>query len=252
MSFAEGVRDHLPEGMHLPDAFAVTFDWLEAQGWGGVFRQADPGAFSSRYLSIYPPEQMDQPGGSYVLFSFEAGPPLHAPPPEAMARISMIAQIAGDGGTLSLWLDDTGKQWFVVFNHGTPHVLTDDPLKVLQFLAMGYPEPGALFDARATPQEEAGGDTLTLPTAFREFLEGQFSVHIPARASDLGIVVPPDEVEDPIRHWLDQVMPEPEIGAIPGMTAENPYIITSELREVLEDEGIAAIREAYEFVIEEE
>ncbi|WP_339987606.1 hypothetical protein [Gymnodinialimonas ulvae] len=238
--------------MTLPEPFTQTFDWLEAQGWGGIFTRLDQEAFSSRYLSIYPPDVRDEYGASFVLFRFEAGPPLHDPPPQAIARITTIAKIAGDGGTLSFWLDDDGKQWITVFNHGIPHVLTDDPIVALQFLAIGYSEPGALTDPNVTPLEAQYGDPITVPKAFQDFISATFGVSIPARASDLGIVIPPESAPDPLRAWLDEVMPEPEIGAIPGMTAENPYIVTPELREILGDAGVAALRRVYEFVIEEE
>ncbi|MBF9042364.1 hypothetical protein HKCCE4037_03435 [Rhodobacterales bacterium HKCCE4037] len=252
MSFAQDLREHLPDGLILPDPIAEAMDWVEAQGWGGVYTHRDPDAFSSRYLSIYPPEVRDQLGASLVVFTYEAGPPLHEPPPEAMNRIATIASIAGDGGTLSLWRDNAGKQWFVVFNHGDPHVLTDDPLVALQFLAIGYSEPAALIDATLTPHEEARDVPIILPDAFRAFVEDRFDVQVPARASDLGITIPPNDARDPIRLWIDQIMPEPEIGSIPGMTAGNPYVITRDLRLALGDEGIAVLREAYEFVIEVE
>ena len=255
MSFAQDVAAALPEGLTLPTAFADTFDWIEAQGWTDLIPNRPADELSSRNLYIYPPEARNDPRASHVVFGFEAGPPVHAPPPEAIARISTIATIAGDGGTLSLWRDDTGKQWITVFNHGYPHVLTDDPVTALSFLAMGYPEPGALLDATQSPADHAlseGYDPPKPPHAFRTFIETHFAVTIPERAADLGITIPADGTPDPLRDWMDRVMPEPEIGEIPGMTAENPYIITRELREILGDEGISALRQAYEFVIEEE
>ncbi|WP_224816769.1 hypothetical protein [Hasllibacter sp. MH4015] len=255
MSFAEDMATHLPDGLTLPTAFVRTFDWLEAQGWHDTVPNGDPQDFGNRMLFIYPQAARNLPSASHVVFRFEAGPPLYQPPPEAMARVATIAKIAGDGGTLSLWLDDDGKQWIVVFNHGIPYVLTDDALIALQFLALGYTEPGAITDPGLTPIEHAlqdFGDPPVPPLEFRAFLTDTFGVTLPDRASALGITIPADIAPDPIRDWIEAVMPEPEIGAIPGMTPENPYVITSELREILGEEGIAILRESYEYVIEEE
>ena len=246
MTYANDVRAHLPEGMHLPDAFAQTFDWLEAQGWSGIFTHADQEAFSSRYLSIYPPDERDEYAASIVLFRFEAGPPLHQTPEDVVARITTIAKIAGDGGTLSLWLDDGGTQRFVVFNHGIPFVLTDDPLVALQFLALGYMEPGALEDPTQTPLENANGDDILPPHAFRTFLSDTFGVTLPERASDLGIVIPPEGAPDPIRDWMAVNAP------VPGETPEHPYIVTREMRDRMAPGAVAYLRKTIKYVIEEE
>lgn len=252
MSFAHDMAAALPDGMHLPDAFARTFDWLEAQGWRGVFTNGSADDFASHFLSIYPPEERDTYGASYVLFSFEAGPPVHAPPPEVTARMATIAKIAGDGGTLSLWLDESDAQQFVVFNHGEPHVLTADPLVALQFLALGYPEPGALENPAQTPLEAAFGDDIFPAHALRTFVEDTFNVTLPERAADLGITIPPGGTSEPVRDWLDATLPPPDLSLVPGMTAENPYIITPELRDILGEDGLADLRSVYKYMIEEE
>lgn len=248
MSFANTIRTALPPALHLPDAIAQTMDWLEAQGHGGTFTHG-----GEPFLGIYPPELRDAPGASFVLFHHEAGPPFHEPPEDVTARIASIAKIAGDGGTLALWVDPTDTQHLVVFSHGIPHVLTSDPLVALQFLAIGYTEPGALTDPSLTADQNAAQDRTEpplLPTAYRTFVEGTFGVTIPPRASDLGIAIPADTAPDPIRDWLDQMMPEPDPATIPGMTAENPYILTRQLREILGDDGVAILRESYPHVIE--
>jgi hypothetical protein len=255
MSFADETRAALPEGLHLPDAFADTFDWLEAQGWRGVFTGRDPGDVTSHYLSIYPPEHRDAPGASHVLFRFEAGPPLHAPPPEALARVATLATIAGDGGTLSLWLDEEGTQRIVVFDHGEPHLLTDDPVSALLFLAIGYPEPAAITDPTLSAPEIAavdGCDPPLLPTAFRAFLTERFGRAIPDTAAALGITIPGPGASDPVRDWLDSTMPEPEVLPMPGDTPDNPFIITRGLREVIGEDAVALLRETFQYVVEEE
>lgn len=255
MSFADNVRARLPDGMHLPDAFAQTFDWAEAQGFALSHTRPRDDPFQQQSLSIYPADIRDTPGASHVVFAFEAGPPLHAPPPEVAARIVTLAQIAGDGGTLSLWLDPSGAQRIVVFDHGIPFVLTDDPVVALQFLAMGYPEPAALADLSLGPADHAaleGHDRPLPPDAFRRFLTTTFGVTIPERASDLGLTRPADTATDPLRDWLDDLMPAPEAGPMPGSSPDNPFIITRELRDVLGEEGVAQMRSAFDYVIEEE
>lgn len=250
MNFAAQIRAALPPALHLPDAFAQTFDCLEAQGHAGTITPT-----GKPFLSIYPEHQRDDPAASFVLFSFEGGPPLHAPPPEVMARVATLGQISGDGGTLSLWLDDDGKQWFVVFNHGEPHVLTDDPLIALQFLAIGYSEPGAITDPTLTATQQAAADMADPPVppeAFRAFLAETFNVTVPDRASDLGITIPADGALDPIRDWLNTMMPEPEALPEPGSSPGYPFIITREFREALGEEGTQAIRDAFEYIVEEE
>ncbi|OAN79036.1 hypothetical protein A8B78_01385 [Jannaschia sp. EhC01] len=252
MSFATDMKAALPEGMHLPDAFARTFDWLEAQGWRDVFARQDADVFANHYLSVYPPEDRDRHGTSYVLFSFEAGPPFHQPPPEVVARVARLGKIAGDGGTLSLWLDDNGSQHFVVFNHGEPQELIDDPVKVLQFLAIGYSEPGAMTDPMQTATEQAAQDMAAppiLPNAFRTFLTETFGVAIPERAADLGITMAPHAT---INAWLDDVMPLTDAPPMPGTTPDNPFIITRALAEAFGEEGVQSMRDTFEYIVEEE
>ena len=251
MTFAEEVAARLPEGMTLPAPFAAVFDWAEAQGQAGVLGHGDPGAFSSRYLSIYPPEAMDEPGASHVLFRLD-GPPFAEPVPEAVReRLVTIADAAGDGGKLGFWLDDAGQQWVVVIDHGWPYVLTDDPLVALTFLAMGYPEPAALPEAGWTAAEAAlrwGADPPLLPDGYRAFLSRRFGVTHPARAADLGIAIPPpDDQTDPARIWLIRVMPQQE-GTV-GQTPETPFIITKQMQAHLDDETIALLRQTYDYVV---
>lgn len=206
MSYATDVARALAPALSLPAPFAAAFDWLEAQGWGGHFPRRDGGDLGARYLSIYPPEARDRPGASHVLFAHEAGPPIHAPPPEARTRIASIARISGDGGTLALWRDDDGAQRIAVFDHGVPFVLTDDPLSALALLAMGYPEPAALGDASLTPVEVAARDGAPAPLppeAFAAALADRFGLTLPDRAADLGLSVPPLDAPDPLRAWLD-------------------------------------------------
>jgi len=256
MSFADDVRGFLPAALTLPDAFAQVFDWAEARGYGGRFPDAEAGDVTAQYLSIYPPDQMNEPGASYVLFRVD-GPPLAEPiADEITTRCATIADAAGDGGKLALWLDDAGQQQFVIFNHGWPYVLTDDPLVALQFLGIGYSEPAALQDPSQTAAEQSETDMAfppILPKDYCAFLLDQFAVVVPKRASDLGISIPlDDDLSDPARIWLEANTPEERPEDIPGMTAENPFIVPKDMIEIFGgEEGIAQLREIYPFVVVE-
>lgn len=252
MSFAEEVAKRLPAGMNLPDAFAAVFDWAEAEGQAGVLTRADPEAFESRYLTIYPLEAMDEPGASYVLFRLD-GPPYPEPIPEGVtARLVTIADAAGDGGKMGFWLDDAGKQWVVNIDHGTPYLLTDDPLAALQFLALGYPEPAALPDASLTAAQAAiewGGEPPLIPDGYRAFLTDTFGLRIPATAADLGIIIPaPDDTTDPVRAWLSAAMPVPD-GPVFGQSPERPLVITRDMQAYLDADAIRALQDTFDYVI---
>lgn len=205
MTFSEHMCGALPKALDLPKAFADAFNWAEERSQKGTFPNGAP------YLSIYPLDQMSEPGASYVLFHFD-GPPLAEPiPNEILQRYATVATAAGDGGTLGLWRDDDGKQQIVIFDHGWPYVLTDDPIKALQFLAIGYPEPAALPNASFTLDEavaDFGADPPIIPEGYQRFVAETLGVPIPRRASDLGLAVPPfDDMTDPMRQWMRRVLP---------------------------------------------
>lgn len=204
MSFADDVRAKLPKALHLPEPFAAVFDWAEARNQVAKFNNAS----GRSYLSIYPIDQLNADGASYLIFHAE-GPPLAEPiPQDITARYASIATAAGDGGKMGFWLDDNGMQQVVIFNQGWPHVLTSDPLVALQFLAVGYPEPAAITDANLTAAETAkaeGYDTPLLADDYRAFLRDSFGVILPDTAAELGIVVPDDDdMSDPMRQWIDK------------------------------------------------
>ncbi len=251
LSFADEVRARLPAALHLPDAFAAVFDWAEAQGQRDVFRRGDSADFGSHYLSIYPLDQMEAAGASYVIFNFEAGPPIHAPSEAMLARIATVAKIAGDGGRLGFWCDDDGMQWVVVFNHGIPYVLTADPVVAVQFLGLGYPEPACLEDPTVSPEEEMaypGAPPLVVPQGYRDFLTARFGRPLPRTAADLGLRIPASGDPDPLRDWIEAETPASDPSTVPGLTAENPFVVSADLAAKLGPEGLAAMRSAYPFV----
>ena len=250
MTFADDYRAALPGGLHLPDAFAAVFDWAEAQGQHGRFSHGDPATFSNRFLSIYPQEVQNEPGASHVLFRFDTAP-VHQPPAEVHDRYATVARAAGDGGTMGFWRDDDGRQRIVIFDHGTPYVLTDDPLVALRFLAIGYPEPAALPDAGLTAAQAAaawGADEPILPDGFRDLLQAEFGVTVPARAADLGIVIPaPDDMSDPMRRWLADLMPADD-AVQRGLSEDSPLIIDAGTAAIIGPDGIARLRETFPFI----
>lgn len=256
MSFAEDVRAFLPPGLTLPDEFVAVFDWAEARGQLGRFTHSKADDITAHYLSIYPLEQMNELGASYVLFGVDT-PPLAAPiPDEISSRCVSIADAAGDGGKLALWLDPADILQFVIFDHGWPYTLTDDPLVALQFLAIGYSEPASLFDPTQTAAEQRKTDyaePAIMPLDYIAFLEATFGLTVPDRASDLGIVIPlDDDLSDPVRIWLEAHTPEEPPEDIPGMTAQNPLVISKEFADMLDADTLATLQNSVPFVVIEE
>lgn len=249
MSFADHIRDRLPDGLTLPIAFGAVFDWAEQRGHLGAYPNGDP------YLSIYPTEQMNAAGASHVLFRFDTAP-LPEPIPQVVHdRYATVASIAGDGGVMGLWLDDSSKQQIVVFDHGSPFVLTDRPIVALQFLGLGYSEPAALSDFRATPQMAAERDMAEpplLPTDYRTYLSETFKVTWPRNAADLGLKRPSDdEMGDPARLWFAQNIPDTAAIA-PAFTTDDPFVVTKDMQTYLNEEGLRILKETYGHVILEQ
>ncbi|QUJ76083.1 hypothetical protein KDD17_14320 [Sulfitobacter albidus] len=220
--FADALTSMLHPGMALPPALIQTFDWIEAQGW--TISRGD--APQDQGLHIYPPELVVDPATSHAAFG---GSPYgfsdhwETPDPAVDARVADIAETAGDGGRAALWLDDTGKQWFVHLGHDTLGTITDDPVVFLHFLAMGYPEPGALSRTDITPLQAAqdyhGTDDLPpedqpiAPQALQAFLAENFPRPAAQTARDLGIAdfsaYDDADSTDPFVRWVAEVTPPP-------------------------------------------
>lgn|GEM_PF-1096866 len=225
-TFARNLASLMPDGISLPPQLIETFDWLEDQG-GLVVHGS--GAPEDHALMLYPKELKNHPFKCHFAF---VGTALtytdHWPTPDPVidARIAEIAETSGDGGRLAIWLDDEGKQQFVHIGHETLGVITDDPLVLLQFIAMGYPEPGFLPQTDMTPMEcylaDQGvarledltpEDRPVMPTAFQAFLNQRFNLAIPATACDLGITDFPEyhdtDTSDPFARWIASATPAP-------------------------------------------
>jgi hypothetical protein len=225
-TFANNLAALMPEGITLPPELTQTFDWLEDQG-GLVVRRA--GAPEDHTLMIYPPELHNHPAASHFGFVGTALPYTSnwtTPDPSVDARIAEIGETSGDGGRLAIWLDDAGKQHFVHIGHDTLGVITDDPAVLLQFLAMGYPEPGYLPQTDRLPlacylsnvgvdriEDLPEQDRPVPPVAFQTFLKHRFNLDIPATAQDLGITPFPEyhdsDTDDPFARWIAANTPEP-------------------------------------------
>lgn len=223
--FAQNLTSLMPDGITLPPELIETFDWMEDQGWHHI---RDTGAPEDHWLSFYPAEHLNNPVASYVTFGGSTLPftgHWSAPDPNVDARIAEIAETSGDGGRVAIWLDEAGKQHFVHIGHDTLGVITDDPLILLQFLAMGYPEAGALDDTALTPlqatldyhgvsnvSEFADDEQPVVPTALQGFLKDRFDLDMPATAHDLGITNFPEyqtDTSDPFATWVNAATPEP-------------------------------------------
>lgn len=223
--FAQNLARLMPDWVTLPPALITTFDWLEDQGG---LRIRGAGAPHEHSLSIYPPELQNHPNASHVAFAAaEQGYTAHweVPDPQIDTRIAQIATTSGDGGRVAIWRDDGGTQHFVHIGHDTLGILTDDPLVLLQFLAMGYPEPGALPLTGLTPSQaflDAHGvarlsdlpaqDHPVPPTALQGFLKREFGLDMPRSARDIGIAdfaqYHDDTTSDPFALWLGHVTPD--------------------------------------------
>ena len=227
-TFVDTLTKLLPNEMTLAPELSRTFDWLESQGWMSVSDTKDRGLIHT--LGIYPPEMGDENRASYAGFgnsklryTFNWS----TPDPTVDARIGEIAFTSSDGARVAIWMDDAGAQWFVHLGHDTIGIISQDPIVLLQFLAIGYLEPGNVENTSHTAEQDAlayhgfadasefsedEGPPIP-PDAFRAYVTSQFGVSIPTRASDLGIR---DFVEygttdskDPFVNWLNAVTPPP-------------------------------------------
>lgn len=215
-----------PDWVTLAPELIETFDWLEDQGWLNI---RDAGRPEDHWLAIYPPELVDHYGASHVTFGgTNAKYTGHWSTPETDVddRIFEIATTAGDGGRAAIWRDGDGKQKFIHMGHDTTGIISDDPLVFLQFLAMGYIEPGSLERTDLTPlegffeyhgvdsmEDVAPEERLIAPTAFQAFLKARFSLDMPDTARAIGIndfhYYQDPDTSDPFNRWLTSVTPPP-------------------------------------------
>lgn len=222
-TFAQNLTALMPAGITIPPELIETFDWMEDQGWNHI---RNDGAPKDHWLSFYPEKFLGHPTVSHVTFGGTALPYTghwSTPDTKVDARIAEIGETSGDGGRVAIWLDEAGKQQFVHIGHDSIGIITDDPLVLLQFLAMGYPEPGYLPKTNITPtqatldyhgvtnlSEFAPDEQPIVPTALQGFLKQRFDLDMPATARDLGVTdfseYDDSQTSDPFARWLNSVM----------------------------------------------
>lgn len=224
--FTQTLVSLLPAGITLPPELTMTFDWIEDQGWLKIRGDGRPEDHS---LLIYPPAHQNHPVASHVAFGNTALPYTghwSTSDPEVDSRIFEFGETCGDGGRVAIWLDDSGKQQFVHISHDSLGIISDDPLALLQFLAMGYPEPGHLPRTDITPVQAYldyhGVESLdsfgpdkqpVFPTELQGFLKQRFGLEMPATAREIGIMDFPayhaPETIDPFARWITDSTLEP-------------------------------------------
>ncbi len=225
-TFAQNLAKLAPDWVTLPPQLVETFDWLEDQGWHYIRAAAQP---EDHYLLIYPPEHQNHPVTSHVGFGGTTLPYTDhwpTPDPDIDNRIFEFGETSGDGGRVAIWRDDDDNQQFVHIGHDNLGIITDDPLVLLQFLAMGYPEPGFLQQTTVTPiqayldyhgveqlSDFHPDDTPILPTALQGFLKERFALDLPATGHDIGIINFPayddPDTTDAFARWITASTPAP-------------------------------------------
>ncbi|EFL89899.1 hypothetical protein [Ahrensia sp. R2A130] len=240
--FAKRLQSKLPAGMTLPEEFIRTFDWMEEQGHAGLITGTSGDKAEDHILALYPFDQIDDPGASHAFFRYNELPfsfGWSEAVAEADRRVFEFVTTGGDGSRAALWLDDEGHQRIVHIGSGSGSVwagiISDDPLVLLQLLAIGYNEPCSdelheksaseatyeylgVADAKELNELRAESDEPDFdyplskpPLAFRKFLESEFGVTVPERASDIISQPVPkwgETSKDPFLDWVERVNPE--------------------------------------------
>ena len=260
--FVEMLIESFPENAILPESLERTFNWMEAQGW---FDLLDDGENSEDYrLRIYPSALRE---GSQDLSQVTFRPETFAlsknwdhPDPLIDARVISLASTSKDGGRAVIWIDEDGAQWFVHLGKDTHGIISDDPFVFLQFLAMGYLEPGRLKRTNITPLQEAADyhgidsvddfndqedDDITptlAPEALQSYLTSEFDLTLPETAHSLGILDFAEygaaESADPFVKWLADVSPAAPKEELAQITEEANRTRSIDLSEVDKPHGI--------------
>lgn len=211
--FADYVRASLPDAMALPAEFVAALDWMDDNDCV----HASPTSEGRRYATLYPGRT---PGQGMSCVS------IHAVDPEdavywmgkgvaGAERLAPFIRTGYDGSYAALWRDPQDKLRFVHLGSGSGStwagVITDDPVTMLRFLAIGYPEPCWPAMLELTPLEAYEEDDFsdeapfTPPTQFQQWVSRTFNVAIPAHAHDLVPTTPDMDAAnptDPFLLWL--------------------------------------------------
>ncbi len=211
LGFAEEVDASFPPGLSLPAAFRQALAWLEANGCVRTYNRRE-----GRYASLYP----DPDEAAASCLAINPVDPGHAAAwigqgvPGA-ERLALFIRTGGDGSYAALWLAPDGTPRFVHMGSGSGStwagVITDDPVEMLRFLAIGYSEACWPEQFEETPLQacttSAFGDAaaFTPPRQFQEWLSATFGVTIPTRASEIISHAPDmddDAGDDAFLTWL--------------------------------------------------
>lgn len=211
--FSDYIGASLPEGLNLPAAFVAALDWMEENGCVRSFADDD----ERRYATLYP----GQPSGRGMsCVSIRAVDPEDAiywmgKDVPGSKRLAPFIRTGFDGSSAALWLDPNDRLRFVHLGSGSGSswagVITDDPIEMLRFLGMGYPEPCWPQYFGLTPEEAYDADDFsdeapfTPPRQFQQWLSSAFGATIPSHASEVIHTTPNMDAvgpTDPFLLWL--------------------------------------------------
>lgn len=197
MSFAADVAASFPRKVRLPDEFRRVLGWMEANGYVNRYRSRD-----DRYASLFPADLEPKSRSSIAITAVDPNRTRYWSGIDVAAseRVAPFIRTGGDGSYAALWLDDDGLQRFVHMGSGSGSVmmcvLANTPVDMLRLMAIGYDELCWPENFGMTPAEIAGEDLpfccdgdevpdFLPPRAFRAFVETEFGVTVPERASDI-------------------------------------------------------------------
>ncbi|WP_420136404.1 hypothetical protein [Sphingomonas sp.] len=211
--FARYIHASMPAGITLPPEFVAALEWMDDHDC--VRRSARREGV--RYATLYPARAPER-GMSCV--SIHAVDPADAvywmgEGVEGADRLAPFIRTGGDGSYAALWRDPEDRLRFVHLGSGSGStwagVITDDPVQMLRFLAIGYPEPCWPETFAATPLEAYEEDDFSdeapflPPEQFQQWVTDRFGVTIPPRADALIHAAPnmdDPNPTDPFLIWL--------------------------------------------------
>lgn len=213
-SFADEVAASLPAEIKLPAELRAALAWCESAGCVHAYSNS-----GKRYAFVYPGEFEWHEGRSVVTFqSRDADYVRHwtLGKESAAARLAPIVRTGGDGSHAALWIDDDGRLKIVHIGSGSGStvlgVLCDRPVDLLRLMAIGYEELCWQENWLKTPEQAFLESSqfqrpgkIVRPVAFRRFVESEFGVGVPDRASDIltrRVAQMGETTNDPFARWI--------------------------------------------------
>ena len=206
-TFLNNFSSGLSKEMYVPDEFAKFFHWAGANNCigksnsGEDFIVVDALVLGPSYkssLMIHKP--VEDPWW------------LGSENPRHNSRLKVFAKTGADGSSAAFWLDEKGEQQIVHLGSGSGSTMigkwVDSPLDFLRLLAIGYAQLCWPEEYDRLPSELIDeGEMFHQPTRLRSWLEKEFDVVIPKRASN--IVKKMSEIgaesSDPFCKWVGAV-----------------------------------------------